>query len=110
MLRIHQTAIGLIADVAPIAAAIALHDRDLASQLRRALSSVTLNIAEGSGQIGGRRRNHYAIALGSAKEAHCALETGKAWGYIDGIPDTVRERFNAVIGTLHNCVMPKRTR
>lgn len=110
MLRIHQSTLSLIANVAPIAAAIAEHDRDLASQLRRALSSVSLNIAEGSGQSGGRRRSHYMIALGSAKESLCALETGRAWGYIDGIPDDVRNDFDLVIGTLHKCVMPRRSR
>ena len=46
MLRIHDVALELVRDVAPIAVAIARHDGDLAKQLRRALSSVTLNIAE----------------------------------------------------------------
>ncbi len=100
MLHIHDVAIALVSDVAPIAREIARHDSDLAKQLRRALSSVPLNIAEGSDQRGARRVSHYSIALGSAREAWSALRTAQAWGYI-AAPDTVRARFDHVIGVLH---------
>lgn len=107
MLRIHQTALELISLVAPIALDVGRYDADLARQLRQALSSVTPNIAEGAAQIGGRRRSHYAIALGSANEARSALMTATAWMFIDGIPAPVDAHFRAGIGTLHNCVHPK---
>ena len=72
MLRIVDTIIALIADVAPLAEEIGRRDPSLAKQLRDALSSVALNVAEGSDQRGARRTNHYAIALGSARESHVA--------------------------------------
>jgi four helix bundle protein len=100
MLHIHETALALIRDVAPLATAIARHDSDLAKQLRRALSSVPLNIAEGSGQRGARRGSHYSIALGSAREAWSALLTASAWGYVPDPPAAVKGRFDHVIGTL----------
>lgn len=46
MLRIHETVLELIKDVAPIAQASGRHDADLARQLRRALSSVPLNVSD----------------------------------------------------------------
>ncbi len=69
MLRIHETILELIRDVAPIAEAIGRHDADLARQLRRAMSSVPLNVSEGAAQRGARRNSHYSIALGSARES-----------------------------------------
>ena len=55
MLRIHDVIIELVRELAPVAAEIARHDTDLARQLRKALSGVPLNVAEGSNQRGKRR-------------------------------------------------------
>ena len=107
MLHIHEIALELIRDVAPLATSIARHDSDLAKQLRRALSSVPLNIAEGSGQRGARRGAHYSIALGSAREAWSALRTGAAWGYVAEPPPQVKARFDHLIGALHILSHPK---
>jgi four helix bundle protein len=99
MLRIHDVVLQLIAEVAPLAVAIGRHDADLAKQLRRALSSVALNVAEGSGQRGARRGSHYSIALGSARESWSALRVAAAWGYVPEPPPHERTRFDHVIGT-----------
>jgi four helix bundle protein len=100
MLRIVHTQLELVRLVRPIAEAIGRHDRYLAAQLRRALSSAVLNTAEGSDQRGARRASHYAIALGSAREAEVALRTAVAWGYVATVPDDVVQHFGKVIGTL----------
>src|SRR5438552_13875061 len=100
MLRIVDTIITLISDVAPLAEQIGRRDPALAKQLRDALSSVALNTAEGSDQRGARRTNHYCIALGSARESLVALRAAKAWGYIGPMPDRVANDFNTIIGTL----------
>src|SRR5689334_3086698 len=99
MLCIHSVVVALFRDVAPLAGVVARRDKDLASQLRSALSSVALNIAEASDQRGARRDSHYSIALGSARESWSALEVAAAWGYI-AEPAGMKPRFDHVIGTL----------
>ena len=58
-------------------------DPDLASQLRRAVSSVALNVSEGSRREGRDRLHLYRIAAGSADEARSALRLAEAWGHLD---------------------------
>jgi four helix bundle protein len=53
-------------------------DRDLADQLRRAASSVVLNLAEGQRSAKGNRHKHYAIAHGSANEVKAGLRLAVA--------------------------------
>jgi four helix bundle protein len=86
----------------PLIAAIERHDRDLGRQLRRAASSVVLNIAEGSGSHGGTRTERYRNALGSARETLACLRTAEAFGYVAPVPPGVGGRINRVIGTLVN--------
>ncbi|HEY8039863.1 MAG TPA: four helix bundle protein [Polyangiaceae bacterium] len=80
--------------------AIERRDADLARQLRRAASSVTLNIAEGSGSFGGVRRARYRTALGSARETISCLRTGEAFGYVEAMSQPLVSTMNRVIGTL----------
>ena len=82
MLRIYTTAIEVIERLRPVLAQIEAHDRDLARQLRRAASSVALNICEGSGSRGGTRRERYHNALGSARETGACLDVAAALGYV----------------------------
>ena len=63
-------------------AKIRRHDRDLGEQLRRALSSVALNLAEGSGNYDGNKLTRYSTAQGSNYEARNALRVAIAWGYV----------------------------
>jgi len=58
-------------------------DASLADQLRRAASSVSLNLAEGRGRIGRDRVQRWRIALGSAQEAVAALRLADAWGLLE---------------------------
>ncbi len=101
MLRIHETVLVLVREVAPLAAEIGRKDPDLARQLRRSLSSVPLNIAEGAAQRGARRGSHYSIALGSAREAWSAIQTAVAWGYVPQPSPSLADRFDHVMATLY---------
>ena len=62
--------------------AVQRRDRDLASQLRRAVSSAALNLSEGFGVAGGHARVRFETALGSLKEARTGIQVAIAWGYV----------------------------
>jgi four helix bundle protein len=94
----------MVKDVRPYAERISRFDRDLARQLKKASASVPLNVAEGSGLRGGRRRQTYDIALGEAKETRSILETAEAVGYVRCIEPHVSARLRQIIGTLINVV------
>ena len=79
-------------------AALRRHDADLAKQAMRALTSVPLNIAEGSGRSGADRRYHYRVALGSLRELGAALEVAVALGYLAEAPCAAeRDRLGGLI-------------
>ena len=81
-LQVHEMAITIIEALAPLAPLVARHDRDLASQLRRAASSMALNIAESEYSDPGNRRARLFTAAGSTNESRSALRVAVAWGYI----------------------------
>ena len=56
--------------------------RDLVDQLTRAIESVALNLAEGSGRAGRDRSYHYTVAYGSAGESATAIRLLAAYGVI----------------------------
>jgi four helix bundle protein len=68
--------------LAPVVKRVRQYDRDLGEQLRRSLSSVALNLAEGRGCRGGTRLARYATAAGSLCESRAALRVAEAWGYL----------------------------
>jgi four helix bundle protein len=78
----------------PLVEAVQRKDRDLASQLRRAISSVCLNLAEGFGCAGGNARLRFQTALGSLNEAQTALRVAIAWGYFS------RDAANATLESM----------
>ena len=63
--------------------AIARHDRDLASQVRRATNSFALNLAEAFGTRKGNERQRLATALGSPYESRHGIRLAVAWRYVD---------------------------
>jgi four helix bundle protein len=73
MLRIYTERLDVLRDMRGALGAIDKRDPDLARQLRRAASSVVLNVAEGSGSFG---------------------------RYVEAMRGSVIERMNHIIGTL----------
>jgi len=57
--------------------------RALTDQTVRAVTSIPLNLAEGTGRRGRHRLHHWRIAYGSALEARTALELLVATGSVD---------------------------
>ena len=100
MLKIYDDMVDTVRSMRGMIAAIEKRDSDLARQLRRAASSVVLNVAEGSGSFGGMRTARYRTALGSARETLACLRVAEAFGYVETVPEAVAARMNRVIGTL----------
>ena len=100
MLNIYSDMLEAVRLMRGVVAAIEKRDGDLARQLKRAGSSVVLNLAEGSGSTGGVRMARYRTALGSARETLACLETATAWGYVRALPDGLMGHMNRVVGTL----------
>jgi len=105
MLRIYETMIEVMKGLRPVVAEIEGHDRDLARQLRRASSSVALNISEGSGSSGGTRRERYRNALGSARETGACLDVAIACGYVGEIDAALLDRLDKVRAVLVKSVV-----
>src|SRR5271170_6493419 len=100
MLRIHHDMLDVIRSMRGALGAIDKRDADLARQLRRAASSVVLNIAEGSGSFGGMRTARYRTALGSARETLACLQTADAFGYVEPVSQDMLRQMDRIIGTL----------
>ena len=80
--EMYQLALKGVRLVRPLIAEIAKHDRDLAVQLRKSVTSVPLNIAEGCESRKNNRLARYADARGSANEVVATLESAEALGYL----------------------------
>ena len=75
-------------------------DRDLARQIRRAASSIALNIGEAREREQRDRVHLIRIAHGSASEVRVALQVALAWGFLDAETvepiDTLLDRIGAM--------------
>jgi four helix bundle protein len=80
----------------PLVEAIQRRDRDLASQLRRAISSVALNLAEGFGCTAGSARARFETARGSLNEAHAGIRVAVAWRYVS------QDSVDVVLKSMHS--------
>jgi four helix bundle protein len=83
MFMAYEVSVQLVTSLREVVPNVERFDRDLGDQLRRAATSVVLNLAEGSRSAKGNKQKHFAIAHGSASEVKAALEIARAWGWID---------------------------
>jgi four helix bundle protein len=100
MLRIYEDMIGALKTMRSMVEAIERRDPDLGRPLRRASSSVVLNMAEGSGSFGRMCTARSRTALGSARETVACLRVAEAYGYVDAMPDGLLGVMDRVVGTL----------
>jgi four helix bundle protein len=82
-LLVYKVALSALTLVGPLARVIARSDRDLARQLRRASTSVLLNIGEADGVCGGNRRLRFETARGSSPAVVACLDAAAALGYVE---------------------------
>jgi len=99
-LRIYADALAMCADLAPVVRSIGRQDPDLARQLRRAASSVVLNLAEGAHSSAGHERERFRTARGSAAEVRAALDCAVAFGIAAPLGETERDRIEKIVATL----------
>jgi four helix bundle protein len=85
-LIVYQKAMGLRRVVNPLTSNPPRGTAHLVDHLDRAVDSILLNIPEGNGFPRGsaKRRNHFRIALGSAKESASAVNALRAKKKIGG--------------------------
>ena len=81
--KVLEMAIALAGQLRGPLEAVRRRDRSLEDQVRRAASSVALNIAEGAGRVGKDRPHHYRVAAGSNLEVAAALRVAVAWGDLE---------------------------
>ena len=94
MLRIYVVVLEMARLSAPITEQLERHDRDLARQMRRAVTSVVLNTAEGMGNTGGHKRQRYQTALGSAREVKGCVDVALALRYIHEVDTVFADRLD----------------
>jgi four helix bundle protein len=100
--QVLDVSIQAIEILAPVVARIERRDRGLAEQLRSALSSVSLNVAEGNRSQGGHRIARFSTAAGSNAESRAALRVAVAWGYVEPQDIEAGEaRLDRVAAMLH---------
>ena len=82
MLIAYEVAVELVRELAPIVKTLQQHDSNLADQMKRAATSVVLNLGEGQKRLAGNKRRAYEIAHGEAREVLACLDCASAWGYL----------------------------
>jgi four helix bundle protein len=101
MLRIYETSLAMLTRLREVIAIIERRDSDLARQLRRAASSVTLNIAEGSYARGRNRLALYNVALGSAKETRACIDVAMSLGYVASFDPRIDGDLHSICAVLY---------
>ena len=78
-----ELSLDVIASLRTIVNALKTRDRELHDQIRRAASSICLNLAEGRRRSGCDRLHFWRVAAGSADELRTALRVAEAWGILE---------------------------
>ena len=100
MLEIYPFILDLIRRLSPGLARVKARSSALGDQFERALTSVPLNVAEGSHSRGRNRHARYQTACGSAREALACWEAAEALGWVGPLDPEVAALFQRVIATL----------
>ena len=64
MLHVQRLVLTIVCQLKPVLTVLARKDASLENQLRRAASSIALNLAEGVGSFGGIKKQRYRTSRG----------------------------------------------
>jgi four helix bundle protein len=107
-LRIYSVALEMVALVARLAREVQKHDPDLARQMRRASTSVPLNLAEGEYSRGGNQPARFQNAMASAVETTACVQTCIAAGYVRADAQVeLLDKLDHTTATLWKLVHPR---
>ena len=98
-LKVYQVARALVKDIYVLQNSFPKEERyALGDQVRRAATSITANLAEGSGRQSVKEKIHFIeIAFGSMTEVFCELQTACDLNYIEESQlDALRPQFAEV--------------
>ena len=104
MLRVQVLVFDILRSLAPIVRQISHHDSSLADQIRRAASSVALNLAEGVGSRGRNSKARFHNALGSMREVQAALEVAMAFEYVAAIESDLAQRIDSALAMIFGLI------
>ena len=93
----YEVSVQLVTSLRKVIPAIERFDRDLGDQMRRAASSVVLNLAEGQRRQKGNKHRAYETAHGEAREVLGCLDCAHAWGWI-GEDSAARAKCDRLLG------------
>ena len=82
-MRIYDVSLKVVEEVCRLAGRVQQYDKDLARQMRRACSSVPLNMQEGMYSRGGSKIARFHDAMGSARETMACLHVCIASRYVE---------------------------
>ena len=81
MPRVWKVVLEMIGGMRPVIAQVERHDPTMARQVRRAVTSMAMNVAQCISADERDRGPRYWSALGSAREAESSVEAAHALGY-----------------------------
>jgi four helix bundle protein len=98
----YDLALELAGQIKTPLAGIRKHDRDLYRQVRRAMQSCVLNLAEGARRRGQDRIQLYRISAGSLAEVLAAFQLACVWDYLHAADAAfVIRGCDRLLGMLH---------
>jgi four helix bundle protein len=108
-MRIYQLALELVASVFALAREVARKDKNLADQMKRACTSVPLNMQEGWYSRGGNRIARLTDAMASARETMACLHVSVAATYLTQKRiDADLDRIDQIVAVLYTlCNKPR---
>jgi four helix bundle protein len=107
MLVAYTVSLDVARKLAPVVAQVRKHDGNLATQMRRAMSSTILNLSEGAAHVDGNKKVKYRIAYGEAQEVRAALDLASVWSYVHDDRE-VRADLNRLLALCYGLVHGKR--